>query len=121
VKEHVIVKKEPITPDILQTIVLLYGNENGNLKDLRIACMCLLGYAGFLRFSELASLKRSDISFFPSYVKLYLEKRKTDVYREGREVVISKTGTITGPVVYHQHRSLQLQWISNYEDQFSFV
>jgi hypothetical protein len=39
VKEHVIVKKEPITPDILQTIVLLYGNENGNLKDLRIDCM----------------------------------------------------------------------------------
>ena len=36
--------------------------------------------------------------FSPSYVKLYLEKSKTDVYREGREVVISKTGTITGPV-----------------------
>jgi integrase len=95
---HLIVKKESITPDILQKNVLLYGNKNCNLKDLRIACMCLLGYAGFLRFSELASLKRSDISFFPSYVKLYLEKSKTDVYREGREVVISKTGTITGPV-----------------------
>ena len=51
---HVIVKKDPITPDILQKIVLLYGNEDCNLKDLRVACMCLLGYAGFLRFSELA-------------------------------------------------------------------
>ena len=60
--------------------------------------MCLLGYAGFLRFSELASLKRSDISFFPSHVKLYLGKSKTDVYREGREVAISKTGTITCPI-----------------------
>jgi integrase len=92
---HVIVKKEPITPDILQTIVLLYGNKTCNLKDLRITCMCLLGYAGFLRFSELASLKRSDISSFPSYVKLYLEKSKTEVYREEREGVISKHGTIT--------------------------
>jgi site-specific recombinase XerD len=45
--------------------------------------MCLLGYAGFLRFSELASLKKSDISFFPSYVKLYLEKSKTDVIEKG--------------------------------------
>ena len=86
---HLIVKKESITPDILQKNVLLYGNKNCNLKDLRI---------GFLRFSELASLKRSDISFFPSHVKLYLGKSNTDVYREGREVVISKTGTITGPV-----------------------
>ena len=60
--------------------------------------MCLLGYTGFLRFSEVASLKRSDISFFPSHVKLYLEKSKTDVYREGREVAISKTGTITCPI-----------------------
>ena len=51
---HVIVKKDPITPDVLQKIVLLYGNEDCNLKDLRVACMCLLGYAGFLRFSELA-------------------------------------------------------------------
>jgi hypothetical protein len=57
-----------------------------------------LGNGGFRRFSELASLKRSDISFFPSYVKLYLENSKTDVYREGRKVAISKTGTITCPV-----------------------
>jgi integrase len=76
-------------------IVLLYGNKTCNLKDLRITCMCLLGYAGFLRFSELVSLKRSDISVFPSYVKLYLEKSKTEVYREERGGVISKTGTIT--------------------------
>jgi hypothetical protein len=40
-------------------------------------------------------LKRSDISVFPSYVKLYLEKSKTEVYKEEREGVISKTGTIT--------------------------
>jgi site-specific recombinase XerD len=80
---------EPITPDILEKIVLLNGTKNFNLKDLRIACMCLLGYAGFLRFSELASFNRSDISFFPTYVKLYLEKSKTDVYREGDIAVLS--------------------------------
>jgi hypothetical protein len=28
---HLIVKKEPITPDILQKNVLLYGNKNCNL------------------------------------------------------------------------------------------
>ena len=87
---HLIVKKEPITPDILPKIVLLYGNKYCNLKDLRIACMCLLGYAGFLRFSELASFNRSDISFFPSYVKLYLEKSKTDVIEKGGKLLFQK-------------------------------
>ena len=111
-------KKEPITPDILPKIVLLYGNKYCNLKDLRIACMCLLGYAGFLRFSELASLKRSDISFFPSHVKLYLEKSKTDVYREGREVVTSKTGTFTCHVDMLD-RYLKLAGIS--ENSFDYI
>ena len=95
---HSVTKKEPITPDTLKFIVLSYGNENSNLKDLRVACMCLLSFSGFLRFSELANLKRSNITFFDSYVKLFLEKSKTDVYREGRDVVISKTNTITCPV-----------------------
>ena len=43
-------------------------------------------------------MRRSNVTFFDSYVKLFLEKSKTDVYREGRDVVISKTNTITCPV-----------------------
>ena len=60
--------------------------------------MCLLAYAVFLRYSELANLKRNHITFHDSYVKLFLEASKTDVYREGREVVISKTNNLTCPV-----------------------
>ena len=61
---HLITKKEPITPDILKNIVLLYGNDRSNLKDVRVACLCLLCFSGFLRFSELSNLRRNDISFF---------------------------------------------------------
>ena len=61
---HMITKKEPITPDILKNIVCTYDNTNCNLKDLRIASMCLICYSGFLRLSELVNLKRSDITFF---------------------------------------------------------
>jgi hypothetical protein len=74
-----ITKKEPITPDILKKIVCTYGNKHCNLKDLRIASMCLICYSGFLRFSELVNLRRSDITFFPTYIKLFLVKSKTDV------------------------------------------
>ena len=84
-----------------QKNVQKYGHQFR--KDLRITCMRLLSYAGFLKFSELAiytcSLKRFDISiFYHSYLKNFRKKYKTDVYREGRGVDISKHGTITCPV-----------------------
>lgn len=95
---HSVHKKEPITPDILKNICILYGNNQSNLKNLRLACMCVLSYAGFLRYSELANLKMNNISFCSDHVKLFLEGSKTDVYREGKDVVISKTGNVTCPV-----------------------
>ena len=47
---HFVNKKEPNTPEILRQIVLVYGNVDAHLKDLRIACICLLYFSGFLRF-----------------------------------------------------------------------
>ena len=49
---HFVNKKETITPEILRQIVLVYGNVDAHLKDLRIACMCFLCFSCFLRFSE---------------------------------------------------------------------
>ena len=54
--------------------------------------------AGFLRFSELAGLRWPDLQFFPSYLKLHLEKSNTDIYREGRDVLIARTDSATCPV-----------------------
>ena len=95
---HTTNRKEPITADILHKIVSQFGQNYNNLKDIRIACMCLISYAGFLRFSELSNLRRSHISFYSTHVKLFLVQSKTDIYREGREVVISRTGSETCPV-----------------------
>ena len=95
---HKIVKKEPLTPDMIKNIVYIYGKTDANLKDLRLACMCLIGYAGFLRYSELSSLKRHHIQFYDSHIRLYLEGKKTDIYREGRDVLIAKTDNFTCPV-----------------------
>ncbi|XP_076113718.1 integrase/recombinase xerD homolog [Mytilus galloprovincialis] len=81
--------------------------------------MCLLSYAGFLRFSELANLKRSNVTFFPTHVKLFLEQSKADVYREGRDVVISKTGNNTCPVAMLEHY-MKLAKISENSDEFIF-
>lgn len=60
--------------------------------------MVLLSYAGFLRYSELANLKMSNLKIFSTYVSLHIEKSKTDVYRRGNNVIISKTNSSTCPV-----------------------
>ena len=83
-----LVKKEPITPKILQQIVDKYGNTN-RLPDLRICAIMLLGYAGFLRYSEISNIKASNISFFDSHAEITIEKSKTDVYRQGNVVVLA--------------------------------
>ena len=96
---HVIVnKKELITPDILKKIVIKYGQECNNLIEIRICCMCRVSYAGFLRFSEMVNLKRSDLKFSDSHVSLLITKSKTDHYREGTQVLIARTDTQTCPV-----------------------
>ena len=48
---HIVDKKKPITPLILQNIVQKYAFSNCNLKDIRIACICLISYVGW--FSEI--------------------------------------------------------------------
>ncbi|KAK3086108.1 hypothetical protein FSP39_013698 [Pinctada imbricata] len=104
---NVTVKKEPITPDLLQKMYdALHSHDN--LYNKRSICACLISYAGFLRVSELLNLRISDFEFFPTHMSIFIEKSKTDVYREGNWLVISRTGTKLCPV-------------SNIEDFFSYV
>ena len=40
-------KKEPITPEILLTLVSKFGQQDASLSDIRTLTICLLGFAGF--------------------------------------------------------------------------
>ena len=90
-------KKQPITPDILKKVVFMYGDPF-DLKKLRIVLIFLMGFSGFLRYSELANIKMNKIEFFDNYVKINIEKSKTDKYRRGNSIVIASTGTDMCPV-----------------------
>jgi integrase len=91
-------KKEPILPHHLLLLVEKYGNKNSCLPDLRIITICLLGYSGFLRFSEIVNIKRSDISIYDQHISIFISRSKTDRYNEGSNVYIAKTGSNTCPV-----------------------
>ena len=95
---HPVTKKEPVRPEQLSKLVKTFANPQSSLSDVRTVCMCLLGYAGFLRFSELVNIKMSDINFYESYMTLNISKSKTDVYKEGSLLHIARSNSDTCPV-----------------------
>lgn len=116
---HRITKKEPITPEILAQLVDKFAGENADLGNLRIVTWCLIGYAGFLRFNELASLKESDLHIFPDHMEIFIESSKTDQYRDGAWVMIAQTATKTCPVKMTK-RYITLADISGSPELFFF-
>ena len=56
--------------------------------------MILIAFCGFMRFSEVSRLRCSDFVFSSTYVKVFIEKSKTDIYREGMWVYISASSKI---------------------------
>ena len=91
-----VVRKEPVTPDILCRMVTSLNTDN--MKDLRACSMFLVAYAGFLRFDEMIIIRLMDLQICSSHMKIFLERSKTDQFREGAWVVIASTGKITCPV-----------------------
>ena len=89
--------KEPITTEYLN---LLYTklSKFKCVANLRTINVCLFGYAGFMRYSEISGLRRCDIIFYEFHLKLFIEKSKTDVYREGNWIYISRTESELCPV-----------------------
>ncbi|CAB4006180.1 Integrase recombinase xerD-like [Paramuricea clavata] len=79
-------KKEPVTPEIMLSLFGRFGGTNASLSDLRVLMLCTLGYAGFLRFSELIALRRCDVQF------------EINIYRDGAWVVVAATTKSTCPV-----------------------
>jgi hypothetical protein len=65
---HKKTKKEPITPEILHKMFHKFVTPSAELPILRTMSICLLGYAGFLRFSELSSLRECDITFYNEHM-----------------------------------------------------
>ena len=91
-------KKEPITPEILAKHVNKFTGENADLDDIRIVAICLMSFAGFLRYNEVSALKESDLHIYSDHMEIFIEARKMDQYRDGAWVVIARTQTKTCPV-----------------------
>ena len=90
-KGNSIVKKEPISTDLIKKIIDKFAADGASLKDLKIAALCTLGLAGFFRFSELINILREHIVFLEDHIKIFVPHSNPDVYREKNFVYIAKT------------------------------
>ena len=95
---HHTFKKEPITVTQLEQLVNSKALSLASLYDIRSLLICLLAFAAFLRFDELAKLVRSDVELDSEKLQLFIESSKTDKYRDGAWVVVAVSGKVTCPV-----------------------
>ena len=91
-------KKEPVTPDMIKEIIDKHGSSSASLKDLRIAAICCIGFAGFFRYVDLSLMSPTHLEFFPDYLRIFVPKAKNDVYREGNHLYIQRLNNQFCPV-----------------------
>jgi len=92
-------RKDHLTPEILKSLVNKFGHT-GNMIDLRFLIVCLLGFNGFLRISELQHLQIKEITFCEEGVKIFIDHSKTDQTRKGETISIAKSNSPNCPVFW---------------------
>ena len=97
-----VTKKEPVTPEIIKGLISSYILPKGfnplNLMNIRTVTMCVIAYAGFLRYDELVNIRLKHLTFTEYGLRIFIPSSKTDIYRGGRNVVISKLDSQSCPV-----------------------
>ncbi|CAH3125518.1 unnamed protein product, partial [Pocillopora meandrina] len=74
------VKKAPISAEIIKSIIDKFAGPSASLKDVRVACICSLGYAGFFRYDELCNIAPEHLGFFPDHLRVFVPRAKNDIY-----------------------------------------
>ena len=110
-------KKEPISAELLKKMYNKFFHC-GNVYNQRSICACLIAYAGFLRSSELLNIRCSDVTFEKSHMSIFIEKSKTDIYRDGQWVVIARTDSDVCPV---KNLELFMRWCEFSEESTDFI
>ena len=95
---HHTTKKEPITVSQLGQLVTCKADAMASLYNIRSVVICLLAFAAFLLFDDLAKLVRSDVEIKRDVLQLFIVSSKTVQYRDGAWVIVASSGKVTCPV-----------------------
>ena len=95
-------KKDPVTSQMIIELCSQF-KDSDDLMIIRDFAMIVLSFAGFLRFDELSSIKCNDVTVHDHVLKLKISHNKTDQYRQGNDVLISKGNILACPVSIFRH------------------
>lgn len=91
-------KKATVRIEAINKIYEVLDGDKCSLLNLRTILIIVLAFPGFLRYSELALLRRSGFVFQDTQVEIFIEKSKTDTYRDGHWLFLAKLDTRLCPV-----------------------
>ena len=88
------------------------AKKTNTLTSLHLATICLILFAGFLWFNELANIWPCDLEIREDHLTIQIPCSKTDQLCQGNEVVVARTGYETCPVAmlvtYIQRADIQM-------------
>ena len=90
-----------------------------NIYNMRRFTQVNLRFCGLLRYSKASNIRRWDIDFQPSYMKIFTEKSKADIYRNGNWIYIARSNSELCPVATLQ-RYLNIAKINESSEEFIF-
>ena len=92
-----ILKKQPTSLELIKKIADTFANESTAIKELRLATMSVISFAGLFRSKELLNIRVRAVSLKDDHVKIHVPSSKIDVYRKGQDVFISRSNTNACP------------------------
>jgi len=99
-------RKEPLDFSLVAAFAKRCLTSEGFLDRLTLTMM-ILGFCGFLRYSDLVRVFVDEIRFYDDYMEIFLETRKNDVLRYGNVIVIVRGEGPVCPVFW-------VQWLIGY-------
>ena len=75
-----ILKKQPKSLELIKKIADKFANESVTLKDLRLATMSVMSFAGLFRSKELLNIRVCDVSFKDDHVKTHMFRRAKQTF-----------------------------------------
>ena len=92
-------QKEPLDFEVIRGAASwVWTLEQGHNRWALALTLVLVGFCGFLRYSDLAQLYADEIHFYEDRAELFLETRKNDQLREGNVVVLARGESSACPV-----------------------
>ena len=104
-----IIKKEPVTPDMIYRICLVFSRVDSNLKDLRSALLFVLGFHGPLRISELLDLQAVDFTIHTEYLEILVKSSKPINTGKATKSLFPSLGALPVPTLFFVATLLPLE------------